>query len=313
MVVECAIASERVRCPRGDGNSKKAKEKTMEINRIDIDNLTLGEWLLYWFETYKKPCLKPYSIRNIEQQIRLHTPEWFKAMRLKDITLLDADRALSTIPLGRTRKYTRQVWHSACKKAQQLGLIDKNVFTLTEDMRYKEKKSHPLTIAEQKEFLERLESSRYKWLMLFYLHTGVRRAEALTLKWEDIDYDSRLIRINGTKTDDSYRHILLTEPLIEILAERKKQAKKEGVKSEYVFPCSLSMVSRAFKKLCPNHHLHELRHTFVTRCAECGVNMSVCQQLVGHSTADMTINVYMHVMDEFKRKEGLKFKLFPTL
>ena len=149
--------------------------------------------------------------------------------------------------------------------------------------------------------------------MLFYLHTGVRRAEALTLKWEDIDYDSRLIRINGTKTDDSYRHILLTEPLIEILAERKKQAKKEGVKSEYVFPCSLSMVSRAFKKLCPNHHLHELRHTFVTRCAECGVNMSVCQQLVGHSTADMTINVYMHVMDEFKRKEGLKFKLFPTL
>ena len=105
MVVGCAIASECVRCPRGDGNSKKAKEKTMERNRIDIDNLTLGEWLLYWFETYKKPCLKPYSIRNIEQQIRLHTPEWFKAMRLKDITLLDADRALSTIPLRRTSKW----------------------------------------------------------------------------------------------------------------------------------------------------------------------------------------------------------------
>lgn len=56
----------------------------------------------------------------------------------------------------------------------------------------------------------------------------------------------------------------------------------------------------------------ELRHTFITRCAESGVNVNVCQQLVGHASADMTINVYTHVMDEFKRKEAAKFSLFPT-
>ena len=78
-----------------------------------------------------------------------------------------------------------------------------------------------------------------------------------------------------------------------------------------VFPFAAQQVSREFKKLCGSHHLHELRHTFITRCCESGVNPSVCQQLVGHSTGDMIMNVYMHVMDEFKRKEAAKFTLFP--
>ena len=49
----------------------------------------------------------------------------------------------------------------------------------------------------------------------------------------------------------------------------------------------------------------------VTRCAECGINVNVCQQLVGHSTANMTLNVYTHVMDNFKRKEALKYDVIP--
>lgn len=281
-------------------------------NNINFNYITLGEWLSVWYETYKQPYLKPYSLRNIEQMIRIHTPEWLKQKLLADITVFDVDRALSTIPVGRTSTYVRQVWNCAFKKAQKLGIIKNNVIELTDHISYKKKKSKALTIAEQTDFLQRLETSKYKWVMLFYLHTGVRRAEALSLKWADIDYESRLILINGTKTEESQRKIILTDPLIDILAERKKQAKKERVKSEFVFPYALETISRNFKKLCPKHHLHDLRHTFITRCAECGVSVSVCQQLVGHSTADMTMNVYTHVMDEFKRKEALKFNLFPT-
>lgn len=251
-------------------------------------------------------------MRNIEQQIRLHTPLWLKEKRLNDITLFDIDKALLPIPLGRTRKYTRQVWHSAFRKAQQLGILNNNVLTLTDDIRYKQQKSKALTVAEQKKFLEVLEGNRYKNVMLFYLHTGVRRAEALSLEWTDIDIERKLILIKGTKTDESYRHILLTDEVQNILEEQRKQNTSEGITGNRVFPYGLAQISRQFKKFCPNHHLHDLRHTFITRCAECGVNVAVCQQLVGHSTADMTMNVYMHVMDEFKRKEALKFNIFPT-
>lgn len=279
--------------------------------QIRYKNITLGEWLNIWFETYKKPYLKPYSLRNIEQQLRLHTPLWLKEMPIKDITLFDIDRALSPIPLGRTRKYTRQVWHSAFRKAQQLGIIDSNVLTLTDDIRYKKQQSKALTLAEQNSFLEALKGKRYENVMLFYLHTGVRRAEALTLEWSDIDYERKLILIKGTKTEESYRHILLTDEVKDILEQQRIQNEKDGINGCNVFPYSLQQISKTFKLLCPNHHLHDLRHTFITRCAECGVNVAVCQQLVGHSTADMTMNVYTHVMDEFKRKEALKFTIFP--
>lgn len=270
---------------------------------------TFGAWLAFWFDTYKRPYLQPTSLRNIEQMIRLHTPQWLKEKRMKSICALDIDKALSELPNGRTRVYTRQVWHSAFLKAYKLEIVPRNIMELTDNPRYKKQKGKALSIAEQREFLKAIAGTRVEWLMLFYLHTGVRRTEALTLEWTDIDEGEGLILIRGTKTEDSYRYILLTDELRRILREQRKQNGKQG---ERVFPFSPEHISRKFKELCPAHHLHDLRHTFITRCAESGINVKVCQQLVGHSTADMTLNVYTHVMDEYRRKEALKFTIFPS-
>lgn len=272
--------------------------------------MTFGAWLTLWYETYKLPNLARYSVRNIEQMIRLHTPAWLKDMEMRDIKTIDIDKALSLIPLGRTRLYARQVWNAAFKKAVSLEYAEKNVVDLSEKVRYRKKKSRALTISEQDKFLSALEKSRYKYLMLFYIHTGVRRNEALSILWSDIDFSNSLIRIRGTKTEESDRFIISTVAVKEILQERKKQVPCSK-SSDRVFPYRDETVSREFKKICPEHHLHELRHTFITRCAECGVDMSVCQQLVGHSTIDMTLSVYNHVIDQFKRKEALKFTLNP--
>lgn len=280
---------------------------------MDIKNITFGEWLSIWYDTYKKPYLSAYSLRNIEQMIRLHTPEWLKIMKMKDISIFDIEKALSKMPLGRTYVYTKQVWHNAYEKACKLGIVESNIIKLTDRVSYRKKKSKALTLQEQETFIKNLENSRYKWLFLFYLCSGVRRAEALSLEWSDIDFASRSVLIKGTKTEESFRYIILTPDIERILSGQKKQNKKLGIKGSFVFPFSMQQVSKTFKALCPNHHLHDLRHTFITRCAECGVSVNVCQQLVGHATADMTMNVYTHVMDEFKRKEAMKFTLFPKL
>lgn len=202
---------------------------------------------------------------------------------------------------------------AAFVKACKYGLAAHNPLDLCDSVKYKKQRSKALTITEQREFMNRLENSRYKWLMLFYLHTGVRRTEALNIEWQDIDETEKLILIKGTKTEESQRYILLTDEVKNILENQRIQNTKENKTGNRVFPYCPETVSRNFKKLCPKHHLHELRHTFITRCCESGVNVNVCQQLVGHATADMTINVYTHVMDEFKRKEAAKFNLFPDL
>ena len=284
-----------------------------DITTLDFDNITLGEWLAVWYETYKVPNLAKNSLRNIEQQIRLHTPEWLKEMPIKSIRLLHIDRALSGIPLGRTRKYTKQVLHNAFTKAQQLEIIEKNVITLTDEVKYKKRKSKALTLKEQRDFIQAISGQRFEFLMLFYLHTGVRRNEALTLEWQDVDEERNLILIRGTKTEESARYIILTEEVKTILESQREQNKQNNLSGSRVFPYSEQYPSKRFKAVCPNHHLHDLRHTFITRCAECGVNPNVCQQLVGHSTADMTMNVYTHVLDDFKRKEAAKFSIFPEM
>lgn len=276
--------------------------------------MTFGEWLNLWFEVYKKPILQPNSIRNIDQMIRLHTPDWLKRLSLSYITPFDVDKALSVIPIGRTRSYVRQVWFSAFSKAYKLGYVPRNIMELADPVKYRKQSGKALTISEQRQFLKNIHGKRFEWLMLFYLYTGVRRNEALTLTWQDIDFEENLILIRGTKTLDSFRHIILTEPVRLILSEQRKQnqrTKRNFKSEETVFPFSCEQVSRLFKSVCPAHHLHDLRHTYITRCAESGVNVNVCQQLVGHKTADMTLNVYTHVMDEFKRKEALKFSIFP--
>lgn len=282
---------------------------------------TLGEWLQEWYTIYKVPNLAAYSLRNIEQMIRLHIPEELKRQPLSGITAYDVEKALFRLGNTRTRVYTRQVLFSAFSKAEKLGFISRNIMDGVDHVRYRKRRSKALSVSEQREFLQALEQSRYKWLMLFYLHTGVRRTEALTLEWRDVDYEGRLLLIRGTKTEQSCRYIPLTEEVAAILEGQRRQNKKErkarkqgkyhAAPDSIVFPFAREQTSREFKKLCPSHHLHDLRHTFITRCAESGVNVTVCQQIVGHSTADMTLNVYTHVMDEFKRKELEKFTINP--
>lgn len=284
---------------------------------------TLGAWLWEWYNIYKVPNLAPYSLRNIEQMIRLHIPDSLKRLPLEELEPFAIEKELA--PLGKTRTgvYARQVLFSALSKAWKLGFVSCNVMEGVDKIRYRKQRGRALTLTEQGEFLRALETSRYKWLMLFYLHTGARRAEALALRWEDVDQTGKLIRIRGTKTEESDRFIPLSEEVRAILEGQRKQnarerkARKQGkyhrAPDYIVFPFGLEQTSREFKRLCPAHHLHDLRHTFITRCAESGVNVTVCQQIVGHSTADMTLNVYTHVMDEFKRKELEKFSINPKL
>ena len=150
-------------------------------------DMKLGEWLDLWYATYKKPYLRPYSLRNIEQMIRLHTPAWLKKMRLADIGVLDLDRALSELPNGRTRQYARQTWHAAFGKACKLGMVERNEVELTDPIRYRKQRGKALTAKERWDFLQAIKGTRLEWLMRFYLMTGVRRAEALALEWSDID------------------------------------------------------------------------------------------------------------------------------
>ena len=45
-------------------------------------------------------------------------------------------------------------------------------------------------------------------------------------------------------------------------------------------------------------YMHSLRHTFATRCIENGMQPKTLQKILGHSTINTTMNLYVHVTDE---------------
>ena len=66
-------------------------------------------------------------------------------------------------------------------------------------------------------------------------------------------------------------------------------------------------IASTIKRVLPDHHVHELRHTYVSRCKECGVAGEVVSIWVGHSlTGTITSTVYTHYSEEFQLREAEK-------
>lgn len=265
----------------------------------------LGDWLSEWIRVYKQPYLKPDSLRRLNDVIKKHIPDWLKKRQLKSLKALDIDKALSECIYPRSRKYLYHVLTSSLKRAYCLDLIKIDVCAKIEPVRYRQRKGAALTLTEQTDFLKAIQCSKYRYYFEFLLLTGCRRSEALALQWADINTDLKEIYIHGTKTVSSERTIFIIPAIAEVLENQRKMS-TTGI---FVFPYNKSNVTHAFKKFCPKHKLHDLRHTFVTRCAECGINVKVAQKLVGHSDINTTLQIYTHVITDFQRSEFEKFDI----
>jgi integrase len=204
------------------------------------------------------------------------------------------------------RKYAYDTLGAALKQAYKLDLIPENVFLKTDGVKHRRIQGKALTHDQQKHFLEVLNGNKLQGLYRFYLLTGCRRSEALSVKWSGVDYAAGRIAIPGTKTDRADRYIPLF-PDIRILLECTPKT------HECVFPFTLDTVKANFQRLRLKHKLtfrvHDLRHTFATRCLERGISINTVQKWLGHAQASTTANIYTHVQTEFEREEVKKFSI----
>lgn len=162
------------------------------------------------------------------------------------------------------------------------------------------------------------------------LNTGMRVGELLALKWENVDFDTKQIRIvatrnqtidrsgntkkyvvsdNSTKTSSGYRTIPMNKQAYDCFMYFKNLGYTNG----YVMANSNNNVvsyrnlsralSQILKKANINHgSLHSLRHTFATKLFQNGIDAKVISDLLGHSDISITYNIYTHVIKEQKMK-----------
>ncbi len=97
--------------------------------------------------------------------------------------------------------------------------------------------------------------------LLFLLFTGLRRTEAATLKWSDIDLEGRVLTVRSEVAKNRHEHRLpLTDFLCALLVQRKRKTQD----SEYVFP------GRANK-----HHMVDSDHVYHRMVAESGIKFTL--------------------------------------
>lgn len=122
--------------------------------------------------------------------------------------------------------------------------------------------------------------------LLMLLGCGMRRAEAMAAKWENIDWEQRKLHLAETKTDEP-RDVGLGERLFNLLAAERGEGKG------YILPrFNLRSVTRAIRKhfdRCglPDVRLHDTRHTYITRMLDLGVSKRDVMARSGHKDEKM--------------------------
>lgn len=180
-------------------------------------------------------------------------------------------------------------------------LIDKSPMRQLKPPKYEEKNGCALTPEEEREFLERLKASNcipeIKNALLVLLYTGIRRSELASAKIQ-----GEFLCVICAKTRKGFREKCRFIPITPMLSRYLTDIDIKSLNT--LRPDALT---QALKRLMPEHHLHELRHTFITRCQECGVAREVVSVWAGHAADNtMTSNVYTHFSKEFMLKEAKK-------
>ena len=155
--------------------------------------------------------------------------------------------------------------------------------------------------------------------ILLALYTGLRLGELLALRWENIDLDKKLLRIEQSayytnktltystpKTAASIRTIPIPSFLQNLLKNHKTQSINPFVISDKsgspIIPRTYQYLFNTLlkKSNIPHRGFHALRHTFATRALECGMDIKALAEILGHSNPMLTLKRYTHSMLDYK-------------
>lgn len=274
--------------------------------------ITLDEWLNEWLTIYKRDKVKEGTYYQYTLWIR-NLPSELKRKRLWEISPLQLQRFLLTIRAGRQRQHYYGLLLDALQKAFLLQMIASNPMRRVEKPRHEKKPSFALDRGQEQAFVQACRSAKYGPMYLIMLFAGLRKGEAMALTARDIDMDKRILSV--TKTVNELGHIgtpkskagLRSVPILENLAPYL--VPYAGESGERLFPLNDCNAHKHFVRILESAGLaglgfttHSLRHTFITRCCENGVPPKVTQKWVGHSTVQMTLNVYAHCNRDFEEQ-----------
>ena len=286
------------------------------------------EYATNWFETYKVPTLKPTTLQGYRSNFRIHLFPAFGKMRLDEITTDEIQRFLNERQgLARNTVHTMFVLLSeilASAYEDRLIPSDPSKSKRLSIPSHKKKERQALSPDQLKEIIggiaRNLPDDDERRLISLMLFTGMRRGEVLGLRWEDIDFQKKLIHVeraisyttnqpivSSTKTQSGRRIIPLDDQLVEFLKPHCAQGFVIGGKE----PITQMVFRRLFRQVTKKVDLQGatprvFRHSYISALSQTDVDLKTIQKISGHSSITTTMNIYAHTRESLVQEAGAK-------
>ncbi|MGG3288962.1 tyrosine-type recombinase/integrase, partial [Geobacillus stearothermophilus] len=297
-----------------------------------------------WFNTSYKRTVEITTAKSREYVIRNHIMKYFQHKKINEITTFDIDSFyVDKLDSGYSGAYIRQMHNllnQAFDQAVRWSLVKVNPVKNAKPPKVKSEEKITWTVDEVNRFLNLIKDSSMEIPYLLAIFTGMRRGEVLGLKWDDVDFENKKIRIKRSlcfvsgkglifkepKTKKSKRQISISQHVVNVLKKhkQKQEFQKEKLGTQYQDnnlivctddgkPLDPRNLLRQFYRLIeeasvPRISFHDLWHTHATILMQQGENPKVVSERLGHSRVGITLDLYSHVSDDLQEQAAEKFE-----
>ena len=304
-------------------------------------HITFNKLYKMWLKIYRE-TVKTSTYATTTRYFDDHILKQLGSKYIDKLTVLDCQKAVNIwfndAPKTYKRfiRYTNNVLNYGINN---LELISKNPMNKVIPPKAKNKPK-PFTDFYSKDelniFLRDAKEYNFKYFVFFRLlaYSGMRKGEALALKWSDINFKDNTISINKDvtvglnnelyedtpKTENSFRNLNMDAATMEYLKEYRLMQQKTMLKLGYNFLNSdnllFSTINNGYLSMskprqwnvaiCKKYKLrrikiHGFRHTHASLLFEAGASMNEVKARLGHADINTTMNIYTHVTDDQKK------------
>lgn len=307
--------------------------------------MTIEDWLHLWIKDYGHGDIKKSTVGIYNGYIRNYISPKIGKMELGDLTAQKLQEIYEDILIqnsisAKTLRNINSMIHRSLKKAVRLEIIDKNPSDYVQLPKVVNKEVDIITNEEEEKLKSAIKDEELGIGILITLYTGLRLGELLGLKWCDLDFNGRILKVSHSlsrqavrhgadaknktelvlqepKTENSKREIPVNKRLVEELSEfRKRQQARYGfdidlnedfiLSKKYMNPIDPRNFQNFFGKMLDKAQIrkvkfHSLRHKFASKVIETGTSDKVTSKLLGHSNVTTTLNIYAHVSYNMSR------------
>ena len=327
------------------GNKKRAEAILMDARRnfnpeepkVMNGDILFADYMEKWLDIIKSSVAVP-TFASYSTTVKKIVAPYFreKEVTLKNLTAKDIQEfylsELERVSPSSVIHYHANI-HKALKYAVKIDLIDVNPADKVERPKKDRYVGSFYDADEVNALFEAAKGSKLELPILFGAFYGLRRSEAIGLKWDAIDFDQNTITIRHTVTScdlDGKRVLVASDttktkssmrtlPLVPFMRERLLALKEEQQENrrlcgrsyikdylEYVCVNEIGdlikphYVTESFPKLLKTNGMrqiryHDLRHSCASLLLANGVPMKQIQEWLGHSDFSTTANIYAHL------------------